>query len=158
VKLLLQRHVSTGECTTGDLYLDGQLYCHTLEDVVRKVKIKGKTAIPSGLYKVTVNWSGKFQRPLPLLVDVPNFFGIRIHTGNTASSTEGCILVGKELGKNAIYKSREAFDDLFERIKVALNLNESITIEIKNVDAENGLLYGAGEQSYGEAIQCSKTD
>ena len=158
MKLLLQRHVSTDECTTGDLYLNGQLYCYTLEDVVRKVKIKGKTAIPAGLYKVTVNWSGKFQRPLPLLLDVPHYTGIRIHPLNKAEETEGCIGVGKELGKNAIYKSREAFADLFERIKVALNLNEQITIEIKNADAEKGLLYGAGEQSYGETIQCGKTD
>lgn len=146
MKLLLQRHPSTSECTTGDLYIDGQWYCLTLEDVVRKDKIKGITAIPCGVYKVTVNWSSRFNRPLPLLLDVPKFVGVRIHTGNTADDTEGCILIGKELGKNAIYKSKEAFADLFERIKVALNHNEEITIEIKNADAENGLLTAAGER------------
>ncbi len=146
MKLLLQRHLSTAECTTGDLYLNGQWYCYTLEDVVRKDKIKGKTAIPCGLYKVTVNWSSRFNRPLPLLLDVPKFVGVRIHTGNTADDTEGCILIGKELGNNAIYKSREAFTDLFERIKVALNHNEEITIEIKNADAEHGLMTAAGER------------
>lgn len=146
MKLLLQRHPSTPECTTGDLYIDGQWFCFTLEDVVRKDKIKGKTAIPAGIYKVTVNWSARFQRPLPLLLDVPNFIGIRIHTGNSANDTAGCILVGNELGKNSIYKSREAYADLFERMKVALNLNESITIEIKNADAENGLITAEGER------------
>jgi hypothetical protein len=146
MKLLLQRHPSTEVCTTGDLYLNGQWYCYTLEDVVRKDKIKGKTAIPAGLYKVTVNWSGRFQKPMPLILDVPNYTGVRIHTGNTADDTEGCILIGNELGKNAIYKSKEAFADLFERIKVALNHNEEITIEIKNADAENGLLTAAGER------------
>ena len=146
MKLLLQRHVSTDECTTGDLYLNGQWYCYTLEDVVRKDKIKGKTAIPRGLYKVTVNWSSRFNRPLPLLLDVPKFVGVRIHTGNTADDTEGCILVGKALGKDGIYKSKEAYNDLFERIKVALNLNNEITIEIRNADAENGLITAAGER------------
>ena len=146
MKLLLQRHPSSAECTIGDLFLNGQWYWYTLEDVVRKDKIRGKTAIPCGLYKVTVNWSTRFQRPLPLLLDVPKFVGVRIHTGNTADDTEGCILVGKELGKDAIYKSREAFADLFERIKTALNFNEEITIEIKNADAERGLMTAAGER------------
>lgn len=146
MKLLLQRHPSTEECTTGDLYLNGQWYCFTLEDVVRNDKIKGITAIPCGLYKVTVNWSKRFQRPMPILLDVPKFTGIRIHNGRTADHTAGCILVGQELGKNMILKSKEAYADLFERIKVALNLNESITIEIKNADAENGLLTAAGER------------
>jgi len=145
MNLLLQRHPSNDVCTTGDLYLDGRWLCYTLEDVVREKKIKGQTAIPAGIYKVTVNWSGRFNRPLPLLLDVPQFSGVRIHAGNTASDTDGCILIGKELGKNAVYKSREACSDLFERIKVALNMNHEITIEIKNADAEVGLLAAAGE-------------
>ena len=146
MKLLLQRHPSSAECTTGDLFLNVAWFCYTLEDVVREKKIKGKTAIPAGIYKVSVNWSKRFQRPLPLLLDVPGFTGIRIHTGNTAKDTEGCILVGKTLTKDSIGGSRHAFNDLFERIKVALNHNEQITIEIKNADAERGLITAAGER------------
>jgi hypothetical protein len=68
--------------------------CHTLEDVQRDVKIAGETAIGWGKYKLIVNMSNRFKKRLPLLLDVPNFAGVRIHGGNTELDTEGCILVG----------------------------------------------------------------
>jgi len=75
--------------------------CWTLEDIVREVeghpvamwKVKGRTAVPRGTYCVRVTYSNRFKTSLPLLLDVPGFEGIRIHGGNTASDTEGCILV-----------------------------------------------------------------
>jgi hypothetical protein len=132
MKLDLKREPSSGECTLGKLSINGVYYCYTLEDVVRTSKIKGITAVPEGTYEVTITWSGRFNRPMPLLLDVPNFAGVRIHTGNTALDTEGCIIVGLERGKNAIYKSKAAYGDLFEKLKKAINTNEPVSIAIHN--------------------------
>lgn len=82
--------------------------CHTLEDTERDVKIMGKTAIPKGTYEVVVNYSNRFKKMLPLLIDVPNFSGVRIHSGNTSEDTEGCILIGMERSFDSITHSRIA--------------------------------------------------
>jgi hypothetical protein len=94
VELRLTRKEFTDRSTIGELHVNGVFECFTLEDTVRPVKIKGETAIPEGRYEVVVNFSERFQRPLPLLLNVPNFEGVRIHPGNTDKDTEGCILVG----------------------------------------------------------------
>ena len=81
--------------TVGKMYIDNIYECYTLEDVVRKgAKVNGQTAIPTGTYNVIINHSNRFNRDLPLLENVPNFTGVRIHAGNTSAHTEGCILVG----------------------------------------------------------------
>ena len=110
MKLVLQRQPSTAACTLGRLFVDGEPECWTLEDVVRppRVKVDRATAIPPGTYRVEVTHSPRFGVRLPLLHDVPGFVGIRIHPGNTADDTEGCILVGTDRGRNAILRSRAA--------------------------------------------------
>ena len=110
----------TDRSTVGEMYVDGTFECYTLEDVVRPVKIKGITAIPAGSYEVVVSFSERFQRPLPLLLHVPNFDGVRIHPGNTDRDTEGCILVGKTKERDFIGASKLAFEALFEKIQAAL--------------------------------------
>ena len=114
--------------TIGKMYLDGQYECYTLEDVVRKgAKVNGQTAIPTGTYNLIINHSNRFNRDLPLLENVPNFTGVRIHAGNTSAHTEGCILVGTTWsGKDFIGNSRVAFNKLFEKLKKA----KKITIKI----------------------------
>jgi len=106
--------------------------CNTLEDEVREVKVMGETAIPAGTYEVVVNRSMRFKKDLPLLVDVPNFAGVRIHSGNTSRDTQGCILVGTHLSGNFISNSRKAFDVVFYKIKSAIADGEKVTIEICN--------------------------
>jgi hypothetical protein len=101
--------------------------CYTLEDVERPVKIKGETAIPKGTYKVIINQSNRFKRLLPLLLDVPNFEGVRIHSGNTNHNTEGCILVGQSRNKNYIGQSRKAFEKLFKKMQKAENITITIS-------------------------------
>lgn len=106
MKLLLKR-IHFGETfTIGQLYEDSGFglapICYTLEDKFREVggqpvsqwKVQNETAIPRGVYQVAITFSNRFQSKLPQLMDVDGFSGVRIHTGNNSSNTEGCILVG----------------------------------------------------------------
>jgi hypothetical protein len=67
---------------------------------------------------------------MPLLLKVKGFDGIRIHTGNTAKDTLGCILVGKSRSENQIGNSRIAYANLFEKLKKA-SKKEKIFITIQ---------------------------
>ena len=102
--------------TIGKLFIDGEYFCYTLEDAVRDKKIAGVTAIPAGTYRCIVNMSNRFQKLMPLLLEVPGFEGVRIHSGNKAADTAGCILVGYEWQGDRIYKSGLAFYDLMKRL------------------------------------------
>lgn len=118
----------------GRLYIDGVYQCDTLEDVERPAKIAGETAIPRGTYKVIIDYSNRFKKEMPHVLDVPGFTGVRIHSGNTQQDTEGCILVGKTLGTNPprVYASRNTFDALFPKIKDALSKDsQGVVLEIK---------------------------
>jgi len=128
--MLVTRQTLTDESTIGELTIDGVHQCFTLEDKVRAEKVFGETAIPAGRYEVVVNFSNHFQKMLPELVSVPNFEGVRIHSGNTAKDTEGCILVGTTKGTNVVNGSRDAFNALFAKIQAAA-VNEKVFIEIK---------------------------
>jgi hypothetical protein len=130
MKLLLKRMTFTNNSTIGELSIDGEHECYTLEDVVRDKKIKGITAIPFGIYKIIINMSNRFQRLMPLLLDVPEFEGVRIHSGNTSADTEGCILVGVDPKTDYIGKSRDTFSFLFPKIQEAIDNGEEVTIEI----------------------------
>lgn len=130
MELHVKRTDFSEQSTIGEMRVDGKFECYTLEDKVRPVKIKGKTAIPAGRYEVIINFSQRFQRQLPLLLKVPDFEGVRIHPGNTAANTEGCILVGETKDDNFVGHSRLAFDRLFEKLKTA-SPTEKIFIEIE---------------------------
>lgn len=92
--IILQREPSTAISTPGTLWLDGKRIAYTLEDIVRPAKVAGRTAIPAGTYQLIISMSGRFKRPLPEVLAVPGFVGVRIHGGNTHENTEGCPLVG----------------------------------------------------------------
>jgi len=116
MNLSLIRKYEFKNCVLGELYLDGGFECFTLEDVERLEKVAGKTAIPRGTYKMIIDYSNRFKRLMPHILDVPGFEGIRIHPGNTEADTEGCILVGKERLSAMIGHSREAFNELMLKI------------------------------------------
>jgi len=119
MEIKIKRLHKTENSTIGELLIDGKFECFTLEDKERDVKIKGETAIPRGTYKVIINQSNRFKRLLPLLIDVDNFEGVRIHAGNTNHDTEGCILVGRTRTNDFIGQSRKAFDLLFSKMQKA---------------------------------------
>jgi len=129
MNLLLQRSPSRNGTTIGRLSIDGTFFCFTCEDEIREgEKIAGKTAIPAGRYKIIITESNRFGRLLPLLVNVPGFAGIRIHPGNTAADTEGCILPGYDLRPDGVGRSRDAFNALYDKITKA----DEIWIEVCN--------------------------
>lgn len=134
MKLKVERLWKKPGYTVGRLYVDGKFFCNTLEDTVRDLnrerKVPGKTAIPYGEYKVVFNWSPKFGRNLPRLLNVPAFEGILIHPGNTADDSSGCILVGKNTEVGRLTKSRYTSDKLNVLVEDAQRKGESITIEI----------------------------
>lgn len=139
MRLLLQRHPSTEVATVGDLFVDGRRECYVIEDPVRPAgeKVYGKTAIPAGEYGIVITVSPRFGVPMPLLLDVPGFQGVRIHPGNTAADTEGCLLPGTTLApnENELWHSRTAYNALFKKIQMALDAGERVTIEIKNAES-----------------------
>lgn len=107
--MLLERLTFTDESTIGELSFDGIFTCFILEDTCRDQKIAGKTAIPPGRYEIIRTHSPRFNKELPLLLDVPHYEGVRIHPGNTAVDTEGCLLPGLRKGDNVVYDSVKAF-------------------------------------------------
>lgn len=115
-------------------------YFWTVEDAVREKngvpveqwKIKGQTAIPKGTYPLIVTFSNRFQKMLPLLVDVPGFSGVRIHAGNTEHDTEGCILLGLGLAADStsITNSRAAMVDFMDEMDGYLDAGLEIELRI----------------------------
>lgn len=114
--------------TVGKMYVDGVYECYTLEDAVRNgTKVIGKTAIPIGTYKLIIDASTRFKQDMPHILDVPDFTGVRIHSGNTSADTDGCILLGSTwAGKDFIGNSKIAYKKFFDKLKQ--NKTVSITI------------------------------
>ena len=117
--------------TAKDIYL-----CDTLEPTWRDYahggrKIKGHSAIPEGRYAVVISYSPKFQQWLPILLGVPNFSGIRIHAGNTAKDTEGCILVGENREVGKVLDSRKWLNGIKHKIVAAKERGEAVWITVE---------------------------
>ena len=138
MKLKVERTARKPSYTIGKLYIDGKYFCDTLEDLdrglrqnmplseIQQLKVKKKTAIPTGTYRVIVNMSPSKQRLLPRLLNVPGYDGVLIHRGNTEDDTEGCILVGENKVVGKVINSTQYELKLVELLK-----NEKdITIEI----------------------------
>ena len=137
MELKLNRIFLGSSATIGELYIDKKYIADTLEDRVRPEgeKVYGKTAIPEGTYEVKLTHSPRFKRILPEILNVPNFSGIRIHTGNSSKDTEGCILVGTWDGEKEdwVSDSKIAFNKLMSLLEEATNNKEKITITVKSL-------------------------
>ena len=161
MKIILKRIAKKADYTIGHLYIIGEdgkrsahPFCDTLEPTWRNLqglplskeeensrygrksgqkarKIPGKTAIPEGSYPLVVTKSARFGQWLPLLLGVPQFSGVRIHAGNTAKDTEGCILVGENLRQGMVLNSRIWLHRLMERIVEARERDESLFITVE---------------------------
>lgn len=140
MKLLVVRSAFGDKATEGTLFVDGVRECCTLEPTFRAgedeniaaVKVKGKTAIPDGTYGVTITFSPKFGRDMPLLTGVPDFEDVRIHIGNSHVDTEGCILLGETVvNGDFISGSRAAFGAFFPKLQAAIAAGDVVTIEAR---------------------------
>ncbi len=130
--LELNRDTYTNKTTIGKLYINGRFECDTLEDIIRPegIKVYGETAIPKGKYHLTIDYSPHFKREMVHVLDVPGFSGIRIHSGNKAEDTEGCILLGTRKGKDWITESGKAYLKFFPKINAAYEAEEEIILKI----------------------------
>lgn len=154
MELKVKRVAKKNEYTIGKLYIDGRLFCDTLEDCdrgltqdmpleeIKTKKVYGKTAIPTGTYEIDMNtvspkfkdrsWAKPFGGKIPRLVNVPGYEGVLIHVGNTSESTSGCLLVGKNSVKGMVTDSSRTFMSLMTKYLLPAKLrgeNIALTIE-----------------------------
>ena len=119
--------------TPGIIYLDNVKFGVTCEDEdrflenvldsIKEAKVYGRTAIPRGLYRLTTSHSPHFDgKILPEVLDVPGFSGIRIHGGNRAEHSLGCILVGKVRTATGIAQCADVVQRVIDAIKFAEEL------------------------------------
>lgn len=151
MEILLDRFFKGPKYTVGHLYIDGKYFCDTIEDVdrgllnsmplseIKAKKIPSKTAIPRGIYKITLDVvSPKYSKrdfyikvckgKVPRILNVKGFEGILIHAGNTEEDSAGCIILGENKVKGKVINSRATFEKFYKEL---LKDKNNITIEIK---------------------------
>lgn len=141
--LTLQRLPSESDQTHGDLFVDGVWECFTLEDRVREIagqpveqwKVRGKTAIPAGRYRMTLAYSQRFGPSTLTIEGVPGFVGIRVHGGNTHEDTEGCPLLGRRRNTYRIYDCKPALEQVKSKVRAAKEQGHEVWIDILNAAA-----------------------
>lgn len=109
MKFTLTRDVS-GNATTGiiEWSLDGKTQSLYTLELPWKNNERMVSCIPAGNYGVIISYSNQFGKKLPILLNVPDREGIRIHAGNTTADTTGCILVGLSLKNERLYDPGKA--------------------------------------------------
>ena len=142
MELRLERKYRNNNYCIDKLYINGKYFSDVLEDPdrgltdtmsleeIKKIKIKGNTCIPYGTYNITITYSPRFKKNLPLLNNVKGFDGIRIHSGNKIQDTEGCILLGFNKIKGQVINSKDTVNKFIDIIQKALNKGEKVTITI----------------------------
>ena len=154
LELLLDRKYKNETYTIGNLYVDGEWFCNSMEDKdrglsqtmpleeIKKAKVYGETAIPTGRYEVRmdivspkyngVKWyKDNFGGRMPRLESVKGFSGILIHSGNTALDSNGCILVGMNKAKGKVLDSRATFQKLWKILEQARKAGKTIYLTVK---------------------------
>ena len=154
MKILVDRKWKKDTYVIGNLYINGKLFCNTLEDKdrglkqtdslqsIKQRKVYAETAIPTGIYIITlkvkspkysaVKWySDLCGGYMPRLLNVPGFDGILIHPGTSALDSAGCLLVGKNTIKGKLTQSKDTFAKLYKQLKTASDKGEIIEITIK---------------------------
>ena len=154
MELKLKRKYKKETYTIGNLYVDGEWFCNTLEDKdrglkssmsleeINKIKVYAETAIPAGRYVVTmdvvspkynrVKWyKDNFGGRMPRLENVKGFSGILIHPDTTAVDSAGCIIVGLNKIKGNVLDSRATFQKLWKKLEDAHKRKETIYLTIE---------------------------
>ena len=156
LRLIRNKYRSAAGYTIGELRVDECGYlCDTLEpedrglrqdmslELIKRTKVYGKTAIPTGRYRVKVlvsprlkdkYYAAKYGGRFPCITDVPGFSGVLIHPGNTNKDTRGCVLPGEwsASAPGRVSNSVNAFSDLMDfYIWPAYQRKEAIWITIE---------------------------
>ena len=142
ITLLLERQKFLEHCTLGVLHTPKQKF-YTLEDKVREFygipvsewKVPGKTAIPQGTYPLILDMSNRFKKIMPHLLNVEGFDGVRIHSGNSEADTEGCILLGWNIGADGktITQSRLAVEAFMDEMDGYYDANLPVEIQVVGI-------------------------
>ena len=118
INLLLVRDTFSDNSTLGELFLNGERLCDTLENPYLDNQ-RNISCIPEGEYEVRLRYpreSGTRDYLLLLVKDVPDRDYILFHIGNRPSDTSGCILVGLSSSQDFVNNSRLAMDLLMKEI------------------------------------------
>jgi len=154
MELILMREPSLDGTTLGELFVDGDPECLTLEDEIRDAdvdgdgqgdlaagdKIYGETAIPARRYRITLENSPKFGPETLTVNNVPGFTGVRMHSGTTKKDTLGCIILGDRIDRDVMHISGGRNHGVVERVKAlvrdAIAAGEMVWLTIKNPEPE----------------------
>lgn len=143
LKILIERKWKKSEYSIGRLYVNGDKWCNSLEptdrglvssmptEQIKQLKVEGKTAIPLGKYIVTMTYSPKFRKELPLINDIKCFSRVLIHAGNYPKDTKACIIPGLNSQVGMVTNSTYWTNRLIDKIRDAVNHGEIVTLEIK---------------------------
>lgn len=125
--LVLTRTKTTAVCTLGAI-AGVDFPCFTLEPP----PTAAYPDIPEGRYQVILSYSTRFKKILPQIVNVPGRVGIRVHPGNTAADTEGCILLGMEQTASAVMHSRDACAQFHAVIQPVLDAKYAVWLTVRS--------------------------
>jgi hypothetical protein len=132
----------TGKSTLGELSIESEKFCVTLEDkfVPLYQKVNGETRIPAGRYpirkrKVLSELTKRYRAMKALkgvfdwhleICDVPFFQFVYLHIGNYAKDTDGCVLVGEKFvsGRGMITNSTQTYINFYKLVSQALEKEE----------------------------------
>lgn len=158
MNIVVKRIIKGDNFTIGELSINGKFFCYTLEDKdrgltdkmseseIKRIKVNGATAIPTGTYILDMNTiSPRFSEKgsksqyisignkLPLLLNVKGFLGILFHIGNYITDTDGCLLVGSYYNKDkgTISDSKNTFFELYEILADAEKQGKEIKVTIR---------------------------
>ena len=154
LQLTLTRIATNSRYTIGRLQVNGQYLMDILEPAdrgltsdmplnkLKRLKVKGKTAIPVGRYRIDMttvstrfkyrSWAKPYGGILPRLLNVPFYSGVLMHVGNDENDTDGCQLTGYNKVKGKVIDSVKAFNVLMAGYLVpASQRGEEIWIDVK---------------------------
>lgn len=153
LELLIERYDFGADYTEGRIYVEGMYFGETMEPYsrhlssamplseIKKKKVAGLTAIPTGRYKVTLAisprlkdrvYGKRYDGKFPVLLDVPAFSGILLHPLNYGYESNGCIGVGEKWLPGKIVRAQQGHYDLMDMyILPAVQRGQDIFITIK---------------------------
>ena len=143
MELKVHRRYRGASYTIGTMFVDGVKFCDTCEDKdrglqqdmtlaqIKKLKVYGQTAIPTGRYKIKMTYWGKYKKYYPELCNVPGYTSILIHGGKNAMATLGCVLVGENKIKGGLINSGKYVGELREKITAEIKSGKEVWITIE---------------------------